>query len=339
MKALRAGIIGLGVGEQHLIACRKHAHCEVKTICDFNPAKLDEVSSRHPGIVTVDHADAILEDEEINVVCVASHDNHHAAQIIKALEAGMHVFAEKPLCLSVEEAERIAITLRSRTGPRLSTNVILRCSRRFVDLRDRILAGEMGEVYAIEAEYDYGRIHKLTEGWRGEIDFYSVTLGGGIHLVDLIRWLTGAEVERVSAMGNRIATAKTKFRHKDFVCGLLQLDNGVCAKVSVNFGCVHPHFHGLRVYGTEATFVNDSPDAWLIRSRDKADAPTPISTEYPGCAKGDLLSKFLDDLTVEQGKAVDAAEVFRTLAPCFAMEQALQTGESVEVAPILKRML
>ena len=52
-------------------------------------------------------------------------------------------------------------------------------------------AGDLGRVYYMEADYNYGRIHKIVDGWRGAIDYYSVFLGGAVHMVDLLLWLTG----------------------------------------------------------------------------------------------------------------------------------------------------
>jgi predicted dehydrogenase len=111
------------------------------------------------------------------------------------------------------------------------------------------------------------------------------------------------------------------------------------AKVSANFGCVHPHFHGLTVYGTQATFINGLPDARLITSRDPEGSAETISTAYPGCAKGDLIGKFLDEITGEGSMEVTSEEVFRTMAVCFAAEESLNTGRPVAVGPIQKRML
>ena len=339
MNLLQAGIIGLGVGEQHIAAYAEHPSFEVCSICDTDASKLAEVSRRRPGITATGTPEEILQDLEVSVVSIASYDNFHAEQIIMALKAGKHVFAEKPLCLFLEEAAEISAALRQRPDLKLSSNLILRCSPRFQDLKDRITAGQLGEVYAIEADYNYGRIEKLTNGWRGEIDYYSVMLGGGVHMVDLVRWLTGAEVEEVFATGNRVATAGSRFRHPDYVCTLLRLDNGIRAKVSANFGCVHPHFHGLTVFGTKATFINGTPDAHLITSRDPEASAEKISMAYPGCAKGDLIGKFLDEIIGEGSMGVTSEEVFRTMAVCFAAEESLNTGQSVAVEPIQERML
>jgi len=339
MTPLQAGIIGLGVGEQHISAYEAHPSFEVRSICDTNASKLAEVSQRRSGITTTEAPEDILRNPAFDVVSIATYDNFHAEQILMALKAGKHVFAEKPLCLFLDEAEEISAALRQRPDLKLSSNLILRCSPRFQDLKNRITAGELGEVYAIDADYNYGRIEKLTDGWRGEIDYYSVMLGGGVHMVDLVRWLTDAEVEEVFASGNRIATNGSRFHYLDYVCTVLRMDNGIRAKVSTNFGCVHPHFHGLTVFGTKATFINGAPDARLITDRDPEGSVQTISTAYPGCAKGDLIGDFLDEITGVGLMEVTPEEIFRTMAVCFAAEESLNTGQAVAVEPILERIL
>ena len=58
-------------------------------------------------------------------------------------------------------------------------------------------------------------------------------------------------------------------------------------KVNANLGCVSPHFHAVRVYGTEATFVNGLPDGVLHRPGGSELVDDP----YPGVAKGDLIAR------------------------------------------------
>ena len=62
----------------------------------------------------------------------------------------------------------------------------------------------MGNIYLYEASYDYGRIHKITSGWRGEIDNYSVMHSGGIHLIDIILWLSNQKIIEVNAISTKL---------------------------------------------------------------------------------------------------------------------------------------
>ena len=64
-----------------------------------------------------------------------------------------------------------------------------RTSERFLSLKRRIKKNNLGKIYYVEADYNYGRLNKIVKGWRSKIKNYSVTLGGGIHLIDLITFL------------------------------------------------------------------------------------------------------------------------------------------------------
>lgn len=325
---LRAAVIGLGVGEQHARAWQAHPDCELVAVCDLDAAKLEPWSS----VRTATDARELLADPDIDVVSIASWDDAHHDQVRMALESGKHVFAEKPLVLHEEEAIEVAELLRKPGAPRLSTNVPLRMSPRFELLRGWIAAGRFGELFHVEGDYDYGRRHKITEGWRGQIPYYSVVLGGAIHLVDLIVWLTGATItEVVAAASNGIATRGTAFRHDDFVTATMRTETGMTVKVNANLGCVSPHFHGLRVYGTDATFVNGLPDAALHT----VDGTEVVDAAYPGAGKGDLIGPFVETILRDAAPRVSEADVFAALSVCFAIERATTGRGPVEIEYLL----
>lgn len=334
---LHAAVIGLGVGEQHIEGFHAHPACEVVAICDKDPKRLAEVAARHPGVRCERDPLAILRDPTVDVVSIASYDDAHYGQIRLALEHGKHVFAEKPLTLHEHEARAIAGVLASHPRLHLSSNVPLRMSPRFEQVRNLVAAGELGEIFHVEGDYDYGRRHKLADGWRGRIDYYSAVLGGAIHMVDLVRWLTGQDVTEVScAFGSRIATRGTAFRHDDFVLAVLRLRQGGTAKVNANLGCVSPHFHGVRLYGTEGTFINGLPDGHIYRPGGAgADTiVTAVDVPYPGVRKGDLIRPFVTSILGEGEPQVTVHDVFETLATCFAIERALREGGPVPVTSL-----
>jgi predicted dehydrogenase len=96
-------------------------------------------------------------------------------------------------------------------------------------LRGAIEAGELGEIYAFDGDYLYGRLHKITDGWRASVVDYSVMQGGGVHLVDLMMWLTQQRPVAVTALGNSISTKGSAFRYHDFMAATFQFDSGLVA--------------------------------------------------------------------------------------------------------------
>jgi predicted dehydrogenase len=322
---IRAAVIGLGVGEQHVLGWDAHPGCEVVAVADLDPARL----TRFGHVRTTTDPVELLTDPTIDAVSIASYDDAHFEQIRLALEHGKHVFAEKPLVLHQAEADAIAALLRTRPELRLSTNVPLRRSPRFARVRAAIAAGELGEVFHLEGDNEYGRRHKLTDGWRGRIPYYSVVLGGAIHMVDLLLWLSGQRVtEVVAAEGSRIATRGTAFRHDDFVTALLRTETGATLKVNANLGCVHPHFHAVRVYGTQGRFLN-GPETGTLHWPDRSE---PVTEAYPGAAKGDLIAPFADTILTGAAPEVSEVDVFNTLSVCLAIEAARESGRRTPVA-------
>ena len=164
MESFRVGVIGLGVGEQHAIGVLRHPRATLAVIADRDPAKLAEVGGRFPGVRRSGDADAVLTDPDVDCVVIATYDDAHGAQILTALAHGKHVFAEKPLCYSVEEARRIRAALAAHPGLRLSTNTILRTSQRFRWGKEQCDAGAVGQLFAVGASYQYGRLQKTTAG-------------------------------------------------------------------------------------------------------------------------------------------------------------------------------
>jgi predicted dehydrogenase len=330
-RVLNAGIIGLGVGESHIAGYHAHPECRVVSLCDFSPEKAAQAREKYPEMKVTDRAGDILCDPRIDVVSIASYDNYHYEQITTALANGKHVFVEKPLCLFEHEARQIRDLLETKQGVKLSSNLILRKSPRFAGLKRMIEAGELGVIFHIEGDYNYGRLHKITGGWRGGLDFYSVIYGGSIHLIDLFLWLTGEEVTEVAAAGNAICSNGSRFRFNDMVVGILRFKNGMTGKVTANFGCVYPHFHPLSIYGTKATFENGRSWASLYTSREPDVPPRRIDTEYPGVHKGNLIYSFIDSIVSGGEAEVTPDDVFRAMAVCFALEKATHTSSFVPV--------
>lgn len=321
------------MGAKHAEALARLPVVRLVAVCDADMEVLRRVGSAFPGVRLVPRAEEILDDPEIEVVSIATYDDAHASQVVAALERGKHVFVEKPLCTSVEEASRIWRALSAHPESRISSNLILRMVPRFRALRDRIRAGDLGRIYYLDGDYNYGRLWKITEGWRGRIPFYSVFLGGGIHIVDLFLWLLGDRIEAVLAAGTRLATEGTAFRYPDTIAALLEFRSGAVAKVSANFACVYPHFHRFSVYGTHATFENDVSGGRLFRTRDAA-APEAMHEPYPCVSKGALLPDFIQAVRTGAEPEVGRDDLFHGLAVCLAVERSLRERRRLEVREV-----
>lgn len=329
MKDLKAGIIGLGVGEQHIRACLNTPNVEVAMVCDSDPDRLREIGENYGVEQRVEDWHAVTDDPDIDVVTIASYDNNHAKQAIVALENGKHVFIEKPICLSVEEAGDIRAALEARPELKLSSNLPLRTCPRFMRLRDAMQGGEMGHVYHIEADYLWGRPHKLLDGWRPEMPFYSIVLGASIHMIDLVLWLKGEAPVEVSGYGSGLALGQHNLGFDDFAINLFRFNDGSMAKVAAHGGCAHPHFHSVHAYGTDKSFHHDLAGAYWVDGSDPTTQPKAETAEYPAKAeRGRVLSSFLSSI-MDSGLTalISAADTFLTMDLAFAADRAIREGQ------------
>jgi predicted dehydrogenase len=336
---LGVGIIGLGVGEQHASAFDAHPDCELTALCDRDTAKLERVGGRFARARRYAQAAELINDPTVQIVSIASNDDDHAGQIVDALRAGKHVFAEKPLCLQREELDQISAAWRAAGGLRLSTNTVLRRSPRFRWLKQQVSDGKLGTLYCIEADYVYGRLHKLTTGWRGQIRDYSVMLGGGVHMVDLALWISGQRPIEVSAYGSSLGSSGSGFRGTDLVLAILRFESGLLVKIGANFASAYPHYHRFVAYGTAATFENlpadISPSARLWVGRDGGPPPLEVDAAYPGVAKGALIPSFVEAVLGRGEPDVTEEEGFAAVAVSLAIEQSAREQRPIRVSPVL----
>lgn len=303
-------VIGLGVGEQHALAFNADPRTEIRWLIDMDDAVAREVHARIGSGQTATSLDTALSDPDVDIVAIASFDHMHAGQVIQCLEAGKHVFVEKPLCRTADELSTIIATWKGAGRPHLSSNLVLRDAELYRWLSYEVQSGNMGRIYAIDGDYLYGRMHKITEGWRKDVPDYSAMEGGGIHLIDLMLMLAGENPARVSCVGNGIASEGTDFKYDDFMAATYTFPSGLIGRVTANFGCVHRHHHVLRVFGTEATFIYDDAGPRLHLTCDEDREATHLSHNPLPASKGALIPGFIDDITSNADPVVAAIREF-----------------------------
>ena len=320
---LGIAVIGLGVGEEHAKAYLTTGRCQLRWLYDLDAAKSLQGISRMGAGSSAAGLEDILRDPDVDVVSVASYDDAHFEQVMALLEAGKHVFVEKPLCRSLDELRAIKRTWLAHGTPHLASNLVLRTAPVYEWLRHAIEAGEFGQLYAFDGDYLYGRMQKITHGWRKDVEHYSVMQGGGVHLVDLMLWLTGQKPTTVTATGNRVCTSGTAFRYLDYVSATFQFPSGLIGRISANFGCVHRHQHVVRAFGTLGTFIADDAGPRRWTSRDPTTGATSFSLPMLPPSKGQLIPSFIEAIVSGVEPCPAAQREFDLMSVCLAADRAL----------------
>ena len=268
MKKINAAVVGLGVGYFHAKSIINHKNFHLKKICDFDKKKLKEFKNEYKNVVTTTNFQDIINDKEIKLVCLATYDNIHFDQIKKALEFNKDIFVEKPICVNLKEFKSLEKILKKKPNIKISSNLVLRCHPSIVRLKEFIKKKLIGDIYYIEGDYNYGRLNKITNGWRSKQNNYSVFLGGGIHIFDLVNYvLNFKKIKSYNSFGNKIVTKKSKFKYEDFRLLNIKYSDNIISKISSNFGCVYPHSHFLKVYGTKGTFFMNYKEEVFVKNK------------------------------------------------------------------------
>ena len=169
--------------------------------------KLQILKKNIPKMIVTSDEETIFKDKQINLVSLASYDDYHFDQILKCLKNEKNIIVEKPMCLNPNQLKRIYNLIKTKKI-KMTSNLVLRVNSLFKKFKKKI---NTNRIYFIEGDYIWGRRKKLF-GWRSKIKEYTLTLGAGIHIIDLINWLTGLKPKTVYAVGNKKATKGTTFK-------------------------------------------------------------------------------------------------------------------------------
>jgi len=153
---LRVGFVGTGgiARGQHIPAWMARTDAEVVAICDIDPdaaaqgAKLTEVDKDR----VYEDYDKMLEEEDLDVVDVCTPNCVHMPPTVAALEAGCHVFVEKPVATSADEVRKM-IAARDRSKKLLCVTQNMRFSDEAIAAKRFVDEGGIGDPYWAKAEY------------------------------------------------------------------------------------------------------------------------------------------------------------------------------------------
>ncbi len=280
-RLLRIGVLGCGPIAQfaHFDACRKGRNTELYAICDAAPDLLERMAATHGPKKTYARFEDMLNDPQIEAVIVAVSDQFHVPLCKQALDAGKHVFVEKPLGVSIEECESLrtqvhAIRAREHRVFQVGNN------RRFdpgVQFAHNFIRDEIGGLIAMKAWYcDSTLRYAMTDNLQPIpiVSANAVKPGGdpkadkrryfmlthGSHLVDSARYLAG-EIESV--------TAKLVEKY-DSYCWFISVDfkQGHVGHLDLTVPLRGDFQEGFQIYGESGSVYGKIPLPWYHKSGD-----------------------------------------------------------------------
>jgi len=203
---VRIGVVGLGrLGRRHAenLAFRVAG---VRVVAAASPIETERAwaEASLAGAATYAGLPELLTHPGLDAVWLATPTSLHADHAIAAIEAGKHVFCEKPLALDPADCDRAVAAAAGRPGQVVMVGFMRRFDAAYAEAKRRVDAGELGEIFAIRC------VSEDPIDPDGFFVRFAPTSGGifldcCIHDIDLVRWmLNGAETSSVTAAGSRL---------------------------------------------------------------------------------------------------------------------------------------
>src|SRR5205823_3615389 len=151
-RRFRVAVAGLRVGREHVVALAKHPAVKIRAVCDAVEERAREMAAafRVPAIYA--DYEAMLAQEELDGVCIATPNHLHAPMIRAAMRRGLHVMCEKPLALDADEARDLLAQARA-AGLTHATNFSNRPNPAVHYVQEQLAAGVLGRIYEVHLTY------------------------------------------------------------------------------------------------------------------------------------------------------------------------------------------
>lgn len=268
---MNIAIIGCGfVADNYIAMLAEHANVTLLGVYDRDPARLASFCAFH-RLTAYASMQAVLADDRVRMIVNLTNPASHFEVSMMALQSGRHVYSEKPLAMTMDEA-RLLVDAAEQRGLGLAAAPCNQLSDALATLKRVIGSGRLGRVVYAQAEMDDGMVPGLDwYNWRSksgapwpardEFEIGCTMEHAGYHITPLVELF--GPVRKVTAFNACLMPEKGRdtgvaIFSPDISVGLLEFDGGIVARLSNTI--LAPANRSLRVVGTEA--VATLTDAW-----------------------------------------------------------------------------
>ena len=201
VEPLPIGVLGLGrMGQVHVRHLAGLPEARLVAVASRRPTMAQETAARH-GARAYTSYDDLLADRELRAVVIASHTHEHRKHVQAAAAVGLAIFCEKPLALSLKDADAALDAVAAAAVP-LQVGLMRRFDPPYVQAMRQIEEGALGRPLtfkAVSRDPQLPTVEEAEAQLRGNL-FIDL----GVHDFDLARWLMGQEVRQVQAIGGAL---------------------------------------------------------------------------------------------------------------------------------------
>lgn len=331
-RPVRVGILGLdGHFSEVLDAAKVVPEIQVVAVTAATPREAKK-ADRNPVLAAARRYDdyrRMLDAEKLDVVAICDANGQRAASVIACAERGLAIAAEKPLAISLEELEAVKRAVARRNVP-LTMLLPMRFEPHYFAMRTIVSSGEIGDVVAMGAQKSYKL--GLERDQRPEWMRHRRTYGGtipyiGVHMVDLMRWVSGREFVEAAAFQSTVGSPELKDMENNTAI-IYRLDNRGTANLRMDY--LRPETaptHGddrLRVAGAKGVIEYQGGSLTLITGAKK---PHTVADLPPHRL---LFADFLESIYNHKQHLISAGDVYRVT------EIVLRTRDAAEANRIAR---
>ncbi len=302
MTKLRYAIIGCGrIAPNHLAAIiNNQDQIEVTALCDIEASHIDKLltqSSLSPEqvarITTYADYKQMIQHEQLDLIAICTESGKHAQIAIDCMEKGIHVIVEKPLALSLEDADRMIATAQQH-NVKLCACHQNRFNKSIQKIRQAYEQGRFGKLFHGTAHIRWNRGPSYYEqaSWRGTWEQDGGALMNQcIHNIDLLRWMMGGDIDEVFAYTDNLN--HDYIEGEDLGIALVKFKNGAYGTIEGTTNIYPQNLEEtLYLFGERGTVKAGGKsvnmiEEWLFGDRlDDADEVKAIYAEDPPSVYG-----------------------------------------------------
>jgi len=234
LSRIRYGVIGIGgVGREHVKCALKIPELDLVAVADVNEQFLAQAREEY-GVKTYTDYVEMIEKEKLDAVSVCVPHFLHAPITINAIKAGAHVLVEKPIAISVKEADEM-INAAKKKGVKLAVVFQNRTNPLYQEVKKIIDEEGIGDLLRAQLTYLCYRTQSYYQSaaWRGKwkTEGGGVLINQAIHFIDLFQWLVKVPVKRICSF---ISTLAHEIEVEDIASAAIEFENGALGVIQVS---------------------------------------------------------------------------------------------------------
>ena len=322
---MRVGLAGMGsIGSRHLDTLGSLAGVEIAAVAD---PRVAAEGSPPPGELPLFASyEEMLETAELDAVLLCTPSFLHAEQGVAAAQRGLHVIAEKPMAITLEDADAV-LQAATVAGVHVAVLHQYRFHAPMVALRQLVANGALGDVVFLNIAFNWRRdpaYYAAHGGWRGtwERDGGGALMNQGAHAVDLARWLVGP----ISSVTAHMVNVRHQIEAEDTVCVALEFSDGGLGTIQVTTCAARNQPVSVRYEGTAGSAI--LADQTLVVNGDAAVEP-PVGPPSQTFAHRAQFVEIFRSLASGGTPPVAGPDARATLAATLAMYESASRARAV----------